>query len=282
MTLWLGWVFLLETALLATSGAHDAHTTPVGLVLWSHGRTASSTFCASLRDSSQLKYCQKGKETFSGGVTEEGLAKCMVDGDRLTHIKPRFLDKPGLNSTSDLMRAIKRSNVNTVIATYRDNELAHELSRFELSIFDGNVRFNRTRIRYEDDELRHAAAAETYCGDFDLTWEFSKRRRAWRDGVRDALRAGLSVKYYSFFNVTRNLCGCVQDTLTAVGLKGACAPRLLETTHSHNSTALEFRVGEAAAACIRERLDHPEYAWMLDDNVTREQPPPESAILPPI
>ena len=80
----------------AGSAPTITHNTLVkrGVILWAHGRSATDTYCLTLRRSARMNFCRHMKEGFNtkhaSGVLlrKKRLEKCGKSGELLTHIKP--------------------------------------------------------------------------------------------------------------------------------------------------------------------------------------------------
>ena len=149
------WSVLL--AVVAEAGKHVyragsaptiTHNTLVkrGVILWAHGRSATDTYCLTLRRSARMNFCRHMKEGFNtkhaSGVLlrKKRLEKCGRSGELLTHIKPshvRNTSRTDLRSPEDLFAAARGAGFEVVVAVYRHNALARAVSSFEIHRYAG-------------------------------------------------------------------------------------------------------------------------------------------------
>ena len=239
-----------------------------GVILWAYGRSATDTYCGTLKDSAHFRYCNGIKEGFNTDrnhapqgrdLTRTNLARCARRDEMLSHIKPGHLskqDRPDHITTPEkLMRAARDNGYEVVVAEYRSNALARMVSSWEM-------------------HARSAADTEAeFCLPGDgLVEKMAEEKRLWQRGLRAAVHERLKVIELSFENVTRGLCAAVKRTTLALepsecgGAKCAC--REFESPHtktSNRAASLAGRTSPEAAACITAALEGaPDYAWMLD------------------
>ena len=186
----------------------------------------------------------------------------------LTHVMPDFLTKASntLRTPRDFFRAAYVRGFKVVVAVWRRNVLARQVSSFELKIEHARVR-------------RDEGARESFC-DGALTRLIANLTHSYRRGVDAAKEAGFVVIERTFDDVVGDLCGTVEMVAEALepeicgGTKCECRP--FESPHvmtSHRDQDMAGRTTPEAAACATRDLgDHPDYAWMLDLNA-REPPP---------
>ena len=113
-----------------------------GVVLWSHGRSATDSFALSFSSSSGLRYCNGEKEGFKRGwraLDEEALRRCVRAGEMFMHLKPMHLEMEGRPGVEEFFEMAKRAGFGTVVASFRRNVLAREVSSYELNRENGNV-----------------------------------------------------------------------------------------------------------------------------------------------
>ena len=174
-----------------------------GVVLWSHGRSASDALAGTLKASANFSYCNGLKEGFgnkhdSSLISKKALDACRDRNQMLTHVMPVFLDKPGnaLTTPKAFFRAARDRGFKVIVAVWRENVLARQVSSFELMVAHGRV------------SSRDAGAREHFCGG-TLTQQIEDLTRAYRDGVNAARDAGLKVVERTFDEVVSDLCGTV-------------------------------------------------------------------------
>ena len=163
-----------------------------GVVLWSHGRSASDALAGTLKDSANFSYCNGLKEGFgnkhdSSLISKKALDACRDRDEMLTHVMPVFLDKPGnaLTTPKTFFRAARDRGFKVVVAVWRENVLARQVSSFELMVAHGRV------------SSRDAGAREHFCGG-TLIRQIEDLTRAYRTGVNAARDAGLAVVERTF------------------------------------------------------------------------------------
>ena len=244
-----------------------------GVILWSHGRSASDALAGTLKDSANFSYCNGLREGFgnkhdSSLISKQALDACRDRNQMLTHVMPVFLDKPGnaLTTPKAFFRAARDRGFKVVVAVWRENVLARQVSSFELMVAHGRV------------SSRDAGAREHFCGG-TLTQQIEDLTRAYRDGVNAARDAGLKVVERTFDEVVSDLCGtvaAVTDELEDEFRGSSCRP--FESPHvltSQRHKDLAGRTTPEAAACASKELRPSAYAWMLD--LGRRHPPPRNA-----
>ena len=82
-------------AVLAARVGGRSHK-PQGVLLWADGRSATDTFCNTLKKTVSLKYCNGHEESFSRSknrppLTRKNLGKCSRRNELLAHVKPSHL-----------------------------------------------------------------------------------------------------------------------------------------------------------------------------------------------
>ena len=113
-----------------------------GVILWAYGRSATDTYCGTLKDSAHFRYCNGIKEGFNTqhregrDLTRKNLERCARRNEMLSHVKPSHLsgqDKPDhLNTPEKLMRAARQLGYEVIVAEYRSNALARMVSSLSL------------------------------------------------------------------------------------------------------------------------------------------------------
>ena len=156
-----------------------SHSTLVkrGVILWAHGRSATDTYCLTLRRSARMNFCRHMKEGFNtkhaSGVLlrKKRLERCGKDGQLLTHIKPshvRNSSRTDVRSPEDLFAAARGAGFEVVVAVYRHNALARAVSSFEIHRYAGLKREDSGTLaarRYVHDMrlVKDRIAAGTCC-----------------------------------------------------------------------------------------------------------------------
>ena len=255
-------------AVLAAPVGGRSHK-PQGVLLWAEGRSATDTFCETLRKTVGLKYYNGHEESFSPAkdrpaLTRKHLAACSRKNQLLTHVKPSHL-VPGtdLATPEELFGAAKGLGFGVVVADFRANQLARAVSSFERDV---------SRKRASRD-----AASQVFCGG-GVKAGFAANRTFWRRGVDAARAAHLKVVEIAFMDIITNVCGTV-DRVTR-SLAQCSSPNCVcredgyakHLTGRPRGEGLAGRTSPAAADCLRRELGgDPRYAWML--TLSRVVPP---------
>ena len=289
------WSVLL--AMVAEAGKHVyragsaptiTHNTLVkrGVILWAHGRSATDTYCLTLRRSARMNFCRHMKEGFNtkhaSGVLlrKKRLEKCGKSGELLTHIKPghvRNSSRTDLRSPEDLFAAARGAGFEVVVAVYRHNALARAVSSFEIHRYAGLKREDSGTLaaRRREAKLRQRASEDFCHKPGALKRHFETERDLYDRGLRAARANGLKLLRFSFEAVTGDLCGTIKKTTTALGCETRC--RCQPTLSKHQRTSrrdrsLAGRTSPEAAKCITAELaGDVRYEWML--NLTATRPP---------
>lgn len=96
----------------------------------------------SFSSSSGLRYCNGEKEGFKRGwraLDEEALRRCVRAGEMFMHLKPMHLEMEGRPGVEEFFEMAKKAGFGTVVASFRRNVLAREVSSYELNRENGNV-----------------------------------------------------------------------------------------------------------------------------------------------
>ena len=291
------WTAAFNILLAAEAGKHVyragsaptiSHNTLVkrGVILWAHGRSATDTYCLTLRRSARMNFCRHMKEGFNtkhaSGVLlrKKRLEKCGRSGELLTHIKPshvRNSSRTDVRSPEDLFAAARGAGFEVVVAVYRHNALARAVSSFEIHRYAGLKREDSGTLaaRRREAKLRQRASEDFCHKPGALKRHFETERDLYDRGLRAARANGLKLLRFSFEAVTGDLCGTIKKTTTALGCETRC--RCQPTLSKHQRTSrrdrtLAGRTSPEAAKCITAELaGDVRYEWML--NLTATRPP---------
>ena len=291
------WTAAFNILLAAEAGKHVyragsaptiSHNTLVkrGVILWAHGRSATDTYCLTLRRSARMNFCRHMKEGFNtkhaSGVLlrKKRLEKCGRSGELLTHIKPghvRNTSRTDVRSPEDLFAAARGAGFEVVVAVYRHNALARAVSSFEIHRYAGLKREDSGTLaaRWREAKLRQRASEDFCHKPGALKRHFETERDLYDRGLRAARANGLKLLRFSFEAVTGDLCGTIKKTTTALGCETRC--RCQPTLSKHQRTSrrdrsLAGRTSPEAAKCITAELaGDVRYEWML--NLTATRPP---------
>ena len=106
------------------------------MILWAFGRSATDTFAQTLQVTSRWDFCLGQKEGFKkANVTAAALSRCTRKGQRLTHLKPWHVlrRRNGLSTPDQFFSAAAASGWGVVVGSFRENQLARDVSAFELN-----------------------------------------------------------------------------------------------------------------------------------------------------
>jgi len=255
-------------AVLAARAGGRSHK-PQGVLLWAEGRSATDTFCETLRRTVSLKYCNGHEESFSPSknrppLTRKNLGKCSRKNQLLAHVKPSHLrEDTDLATPELLMGAARGLGFGVVVADFRQNQLAREVSSFERDV-------SRRRVPRD-------AASDRFCGG-GVKAGFAANETFWRRGVDAARAAHLKVVEVAFRDIVSNVCGTVDRVTRSLAQCSSSNCVCSEDGYAKHLTgrphglSLAGRTSPAAADCLRRELaGDPRYAWML--NLSRVAPP---------
>lgn len=153
--------------------------------------------------------------------------------------------------------------------------------------------------------VRHSAGAKWFCerdfsgegGEIGVYWKnhtsslieaFDVSRHLFMAGVVEAARAiPLPVTALDFRDIIERPCDALSISLTGLERGSLCTSESVRYISakphdmSRTGESLDDRVGSQAHACIRADLsESPNYAWMLEDDATRETPPSHWTLSP--
>lgn len=232
---------------------------PPGLIMWSFGRSGTGSFMQSLAKTSGLKFCHDKKESFNRNLgqpalTAKTLQECMDRGERLTHLKPEHL--MGRNSTlrspRDFFSAAYNAGFRTVVAGFRENQLARDVSSYSLA-----VRAHKNLSAFES--LKNGVFA-------NLIRNYESARRKYTAGVEAAQEIGFTIVPCSFAMLVEDTCACVQPALSTLskGRSFKCQEKRDHVEDAKKEKTLSLFVSAELEALIREQLLGTPYTWMLN------------------
>ena len=250
-----------------------------GVILWAYGRSATDTFCGTLLKTARFAYCNGRKEGFNEvhpeakPLTRSNLGACARRGQMLTHVKPgHLLDGPAPNNTTggiytpeQLFGAAKDFGYQVVVATYRRNALARDVSSMELR----RRKEKQVRAHWCDVKVGNRTG---------LAARYADQKALYDRGVRAARTEGLEVFELTFQELIGDVCAAVNRVTRSLEpqrcgkeqVKKICPCKESKTPNKHTRTShrnkgLAGRTSKDAARCITNSLSKdPEYAWMLD------------------
>eukprot|EP00435_Cladocopium_sp_Y103_P016715 s832_g4.t1 len=242
-----------------------------GLVMWSYGRSATGSFMKSLQKTTGLSFCNGEKESFffektKQRLTSSALKTCMQRGQRLTHVKPYHLVTvdSDLRTPHDFFNAAYEAGYRIVVASFRENQLARDVSSYRndynwfnvsrASALAGGID-NWARRRLEMDQPNRS-----------LIERYEDARKFYNLGVTAAKELGFTVVACNFADMVVDMCECVRLALKTLPDQNASKCNELEIHEggaSRNDT-LESSIPATVAAEIRKSLLGTKYEWMLD------------------
>uniref|UniRef100_A0A7S2SV38 Uncharacterized protein n=1 Tax=Rhizochromulina marina TaxID=1034831 RepID=A0A7S2SV38_9STRA len=266
--------------------SHALNTCPSGAILLSFGRSATDTLAETVISSSSFQFCQGTKEYFKDGGPAHGspsadkLKSCMrwygKSGGVFIHVKPWHIilaQKEGrLSDPESFFRVAKAAGFSQVVASFRDNQLAREVSSYEQS------------VHYIKGKTKVAHKGEEHFSGHNIVEAFRKDVSKYNRCVNAAHNAGLPLLFFDFDYVTHNLCAAtkqiVQASVASIrdanrGSGGCATPSFTKcheiighTTISHRKRSLSGRIGKEAAEYVTEQLTGTEFEWMLNLSAT--------------
>ena len=198
---------LLLLSLLA--GGASSQTECVPTILLSPGRTATDTISHTATSSSSLKYCGM-KEAFKmRPATVEKLNSCVRSTPAVyIHVKPehilvgRRFGQRYLTSPEAFFTAARAAGIQLVVISFRDNQLAREVSSFEMKQRKpGTPKFERN-------------ARERFI-DVNMTDSFRKKVEDYNRAVRAAKAANFprGILHITFNEIVHDVCGTTKKVL---------------------------------------------------------------------
>jgi hypothetical protein len=276
-----------------------------GVLLLSYGRSATDSFAHTIRASSNLKYCNDLKEAFkrqSYRGTPQNLRECIAQNPRgtLVHVKPEHIMKVQFNgrcfagdgcdlpsSPDAFFEAARRAGFRLVLTTFRDNQLARQLSSYEQS---ASMEKHGRPPTLSRRQRRLAPSNSSYFAKFfpeDLIGFFEFRVDIFNRNVEAADAAGMKRLYIPFQTVTRDLCASTNLSVEAFNQLYAeqtagthctksridCKIKLGHMKKSHRDASLSERLGsEEVAERIVQALKGTDYEWMLNTSLSSWPP----------
>ena len=277
--------------------------TEMGVVLWSHGRSATTTLSNTFQKVTSFPYCNGLKEGFMGlarrrkNLTLQTLQDCINRGQRFLHMKPKHLhqERSALKTAGQFFNSAWLAGFRTVISTFRSNQLAREVSSYErMHTVKGHTN-EAFATRVSSRQLAHSSSqsnwnvSDSTLAKPSLIRLFAHEHAAYTEGVRAAKAQGFVVITLNFDDVTTELCGSFkrifEQMLMFKNVTGysrtsnahcKTASRGISEIHanvpSHHRLPLAERIGgDAAAQAVVDELRGSPYEWML--NLSATTPP---------
>lgn len=181
------------------------------------------------------------------------------------HVKPEHIqgrDTKGkhqvLNTPDDFFAAARDVGFVAVVLNFRDNQLARQISSFEMSHGVGE-RFGPGTPEFLPDA--HKSFVKT-----NMVSVFEEQAQLYNNAVLGAKRSGLHIEHLTFYNVTHNICRAahVVAQVCAHCPEFKCTEDVRNFKAAAHKRTLDERVGPSAAASIITQLTGTSYEWMLD------------------
>mmetsp|Transcript_12095 Transcript_12095/g.22195 ORF Transcript_12095/g.22195 Transcript_12095/m.22195 type:complete len:383 (-) Transcript_12095:207-1355(-) len=257
---------------------------PVGVVLWAYGRSGTTLFMQTMKNSVSptMHFCNHRKEPFEVlPLTRQTLLRCIKKRENLFHMKPHqmYFQTSTLRSPASFFKACAWAGFVVLVTVHRENLLAHALSQIDL-----NCRHEHTDAEARI-ECAHNMSSYKFCRpDKNMLVMWKNERYKFDRGIGVARQQGMHVLNFTFAQVNRDACSAVKE-VTKVMTESSnkeytspeCAPRgdaYHKAASLHELSTLS-RMGQTAYACFVKRIEESEepskYRWMLD--LSMEAPP---------
>ena len=239
------------------------------VILLSPGRTATDTVSHTITQSSTLRYCDGTKEYYGHGKLPDAasLQRCFEKyrdrGGVYIHVKPEHItldekqsrgNRRVIKSPEEFFSAAKSIGFRIVAVGWRDNQLAREISSFEM--FAGKP---------GTPQQKFDAEARKHFTNRNMVKFFGFKTMLFNRGVIAARKNGLKIVPMSFNDIVKDVCGTSRRVAEAASCpKFRCHIENGHTDKSHHDRGLEGRVGKAAADHLVQELTGTAYEWMLD------------------
>ena len=236
-----------------------------GIIFWSYGRSGTGSFKKSLVSATGYKYCKGKGEPFSGHPPDvKSLRDCILNGELLLMVKPQHLYQHGgsLQSPQKFFKAAYQAGFRIVVGSFRENQLARDLSSFELMT-------RQSRSRDPGYVIQANGFVKEKLGYPGIIKRYEELRANYSLGLESAYNLGFTIVPLSFEDLIRDTCQCVRLTLKA--LQQYALPHLAEchavATHispPHINQNVVSATTEEVGSIIKGELIGTPYEWMLD------------------
>lgn len=231
--------------------------TPYGVILWSDGRSGSTSFFKTLSGITRAAVCNDEKESFAEkNLTLSALRACAEQHTRpsMMHLKPSHLTQKNseLRTPFEFFEAAKAAGYSFVVGNFRENQLARDLA-----CVDKGWR-------------NHTGTPQEYVAE----------RREYNDALLAARKTGLDVIPMSFSDIVTDTCQAARLVLSTVanrtGVEGKQLWKKLEhkkcakvdrQTLPRDHADLSQRTSANVAKDISSLFDGTEFGWMLNTTV---------------
>jgi hypothetical protein len=235
------------------------------VILLSPGRTATDTVSHTVVESSPLKYCDNMKEYYGHGrIPQASTLKSCYDrhvgkGGVYIHVKPehimlgsKYKGHGYLMTPGEFFHAAKKIGFYLVVTSFRDNQLAREISSFEMFAGSrGSSSFN--------------SKARAIFVKQNLTKVFEDKVRLFNRAVVAARHNGFQMVSITFLDIVTDLCKTSEVITDKANCPAFhCHKESGHTDQSHHDRSMSGRVGSEAGYWIKKQLTATPYEWMLD------------------
>ena len=181
------------------------------------------------------------------------------------HVKPEHIQKRDtkgknqvLNTPDDFFAAAREVGFVAVVVNFRDNQLARQISSFEMSHGVGQ-KFGPGTPEFLPDARRNFV-------EVNIINVFEEQAQLYNNAVLGAKHSGLHVEHLTFYNVTHKICDAAHVVAQVCGHcpKFECTEDVRNFNAAAHKRSIDERVGPTAAASLAEQLTGTPYEWMLD------------------
>lgn len=253
----------------------DSRTPPdaPGIIIWSYGRSATGSLKRSLISATGYTYCQNLGEPFADRAPNiQSLQRCMRKGQLLLMVKPQHLFQHGgaLQRPQDFFQAAFQAGFRIVVGSFRENQLARDLSSFALMI-------RNARRRHPDSDYvidSNSTTVKSHLHYPGIVRHYEELRANYSLGLEAAYNLGYTIVPFSFQDLIRDTCKGVRRTITALrSLKVSqsfkdCDAVATHISPPHANQTVESATNAEVASIVRAELLGTPYQWMLDLDAT--------------
>lgn len=242
-----------------------------GIIIWSYGRSATGSLKRSLISATGYTYCRNMGEPFADRAPNiQSLQRCMRKGQLLLMIKPQHLFEHGgaLQRPQDFFQAAFQAGFRIVVGSFRENQLARDLSSFELKT-------RQDRRKLPDYVIDPNSTAVKRCLHYPgIVRYYEELRTNYSLGLEAAYNLGYTIVPFSFQDLIRDTCKGVRRTIKALrSLKVSqsfkdCSAVATHISPPHANQTVDSATNAEVASIIRAELLGTPYQWMLDLDAT--------------
>eukprot|EP00438_Fugacium_kawagutii_P004498 Skav200097 [mRNA] locus=scaffold694:421859:422683:- [translate_table: standard] len=245
-------------------------------------------------ESSQMKYCNGKKESFNRSprlwkrkrlpeLNPGALQKCIDRDERLIHVKPEHLlaAKSQLRTPEAFFDAAYKAGFRTVMASFRENQLAGDISTYRLKARKSMSTFQRAKQIDSASHPLHGVHAFHGLRGFsgNIIECFEALRKQYNSGVKAAQKIGFTIVPCNFADLVLDVCTCAGPALrelrkNTINRSFECQVHMDHVEDANNtkktnmSQYLATLLGPEEAEKLRASLLGTAYQWMLDLEAT--------------